>query len=93
MSQEVPEKLLSTFKEAERAVLLATSLCQDATRVSADATRVSAEATRLSSAAANATERASALLHELRREVAVTILMTLVPHSESENTSPQGDTT
>jgi len=85
MSQEVPEKLLFTFKEAEKAVLLATSLCQDAIRVSA-------EATRLSSAAANATEKASALLHELRREVAVTILMTLVPHGESENISPQGDT-
>jgi hypothetical protein len=80
MSQEVPDKLLSTFKEAERAVLLATSLCEDASRSAA-------EATRLSTAAANATEKAGALLHELRREVAVTILMKLLPQSECESTS------
>jgi hypothetical protein len=80
MCEEVPEKLLSTFKEAEKAVLLATSLCEDSSRAAA-------EATRISTAAANATEKAGALLHELRRQVALTILMRLIPQSESESTS------
>ena len=89
MAEEVPEKLLSTFKEAERAVLLATTLCEDSSRAAA-------EATRISTAAANATEKAGALLHELRREVALTILMRLLPQSDSDTTSksvsPPADT-
>jgi hypothetical protein len=80
MSQEVPDKLLYTFKETEKAILLATSLCEDSSRAAA-------EATRISTAAANATEKAGALLHELRREVALTILMNLITDTDSESTS------